>query len=104
MQPLFNSRSDNISSAIYLNENGKFSKKAIEGTSGLWNNLLCADFNGDGLIDVFAGNQGLNTRFKASPEKPLSMYVNDFDKLCIRNIKYERYVQKTLGTCRIYML
>jgi hypothetical protein len=30
-------------------------------------------------MDLVAGNHGLNSNFKATLEKPLSMYVNDFD-------------------------
>jgi len=32
-----------------------------------------------GDVDFVAGNHGLNSRFKASHEKPVSMYVYDFD-------------------------
>ena len=39
-----------------------------------------ADLNGDGFPDIIAGNHGLNSRFKTSPEKPLHMYVKDFDR------------------------
>jgi hypothetical protein len=36
--------------------------------------------NADGLPDIIAGNHGLNSRFKASADQPVSMYVNDFDR------------------------
>lgn len=65
--------------SIWINENGNFVKQEVLGSSGLWNTIFCADFNGDGLIDVLAGNHGLNTRFTASAEKPMRLYVNDFD-------------------------
>ena len=68
---------------VFINENGKFKEKkdafGTEKTEGWWNCLAAGDFNGDGDIDFIAGNHGLNSRFKASPEKPVSMYVNDFD-------------------------
>jgi enediyne biosynthesis protein E4 len=68
---------------IFINENGKFhEKKDAFGTlktQGWWNCIATGDFNGDGYIDFIAGNHGLNSRFKASAEKPVSMYVNDFD-------------------------
>ena len=68
---------------VFLNENGKFVKQTIESglseTSGWWNCLASGDFDQDGDIDFVAGNHGLNSRFKATIEKPVSMYVNDFD-------------------------
>jgi len=68
---------------IFINEQGSFSESqeafGDELTSGWWNCLIPGDFDGDGDIDFVAGNHGLNSRFKASPERPVSMYVNDFD-------------------------
>jgi hypothetical protein len=37
------------------------------------------DFDKDGDLDILAGNWGLNTRLKASKEKPVTLYLNDFD-------------------------
>lgn len=37
------------------------------------------DVDGDGTTDIIAGNLGLNSKFKASVQAPLRMYVNDFD-------------------------
>ena len=68
---------------IFLNEDGIFKehKKAFypENTHGWWNCLAAGDFDSDGDVDFVAGNHGLNSRFKASHEKPVSMYVYDFD-------------------------
>ncbi len=48
-------------------------------TRGWWNCLTTGDFDGDGDMDFVAGNHGFNSRFKASEERPVTMYVNDFD-------------------------
>lgn len=68
---------------IFKNENGTFQEDktafGTDSTSGWWNCLAAGDIDNDGDVDFIAGNHGLNSRFKASPEKPVSMYVNDFD-------------------------
>jgi hypothetical protein len=68
---------------VFINENGRFNeKKDAFGslkTEGWWNCLASGDFDSDGDVDFIAGNHGLNSRFKATPEKPVNMYVNDFD-------------------------
>jgi hypothetical protein len=46
---------------------------------GWWNSLAAADFDGDGDVDYVAGNLGLNTNYKASPDQPLAVYGADFD-------------------------
>jgi len=74
---------DWMSLKVFINENGKFKEDkdafGTDKTAGWWNCLAAGDFNGDGSIDFVAGNHGLNSRFKATPEKPVTMYVSDFD-------------------------
>lgn len=48
--------------------------------AGWYNTLETADFNGDGRMDLVLGNHGLNSRFRASQEKPVILHVNDFDQ------------------------
>jgi len=68
---------------IFHNEKGKL--KEVTGAAGLsksngwWNRIEIADVNNDGYPDIIAANHGLNSRFKASLAKPVSMYVSDFD-------------------------
>lgn len=47
---------------------------------GWWNTIECADLDNDGDDDYILGNHGLNSRFRASKEKPIMCYVNDFDR------------------------
>jgi len=53
--------------------------KGLDQTSGLWNSIEVADIDGNGQNDLIAGNAGLNIKFKASVEKPVSLYLDDFD-------------------------
>jgi hypothetical protein len=68
---------------VFLNKEGIFEEKkdafGTESTEGWWNCIATGDFDGDGDMDFLAGNHGTNSRFHASPDKPVRMYVNDFD-------------------------
>ena len=68
---------------VFENSNGKFSKKNIpdlELTAGLWFSIAEKDIDNDGDMDYFVGNLGLNSKFKAKPEKPFQIFCDDFDK------------------------
>lgn len=70
--------------SVFLNERGKFinstSQFGLDKTNGWWNTVKISDIDKDGDFDIIAGNHGLNSRFRASLEKPVNMYVSDFDK------------------------
>lgn len=69
---------------VFHNEGGRFRETTaalgLDSSNGWWNRLAVADVNGDGYPDLIAGNHGLNSRFRASIAKPVSMYVSDFDE------------------------
>ncbi len=47
-------------------------------TEGWWNVLRAQDLDGDGDLDLAAGNRGLNAQMQASPDKPAAVYAADF--------------------------
>lgn len=49
-------------------------------TNGLYNEIISVDINNDGFKELIVGNYGLNSMFRASIKKPLTLYVNDFDR------------------------
>jgi hypothetical protein len=70
---------------MILSYNGnKFENKTreygLDKTNGMWNVITISDINNDGLMDILAGNTGLNFKWKASVEKPVMLYLDDYDK------------------------
>ncbi|WP_318310522.1 VCBS repeat-containing protein [Flagellimonas crocea] len=68
--------------SIFLNNGKQLVKQQNNGlqqTNGWWNSIELADLDNDGDMDILAGNWGLNTKFNASREKPVTLYINDFD-------------------------
>lgn len=65
---------------VFRNENGTIqSPELIPNSKGWWSRIKAADLDGDGDQDFVLGNWGLNSKFQATVEKPLVMYVSDFD-------------------------
>ncbi|MCX6256224.1 MAG: VCBS repeat-containing protein, partial [Bacteroidia bacterium] len=68
---------------IFINDHGLFTdqseKFGLANTEGWWHTIIAKDLNEDGKVDFILGNHGLNSHFKASSARPLTMYVNDFD-------------------------
>ncbi len=48
-------------------------------TNGWWNCILVDDINGDGRVDLIAGNLGKNSKMQASVTEPATIYISDFD-------------------------
>jgi hypothetical protein len=75
-----------MSPVIFYNRGGTFEKQNIQdnipGSSlkGWWNSLHCADLDGDGLLDILLGNEGLNGRYPANADSTIRLYYDDFDE------------------------
>ncbi|MCB9885289.1 MAG: CRTAC1 family protein, partial [Planctomycetes bacterium] len=80
---------------LLVNDGGKF----VDGTEaaglaahrGWWNSLVAWDVDRDGDLDYVAGNQGLNTKYKATPEHPARLYFGDFDDNGTRDLVEAKY-------------
>jgi len=64
---------------FYGDGSGNFRMEQMSFTEGWWNSIIAEDFDNDGDLDLVAGNLGLNSKLKASPEEPMTLYLKDFD-------------------------
>ena len=75
---------------FFKNKNGLFSKinmnESLPEDKGWWFSIKETDINNDGLKDFVVGNVGLNYKLKASSEKPLTIFSNDFDQDGVNDI------------------
>lgn len=68
---------------VFVNKNGISFEKGnpeFSNTNGWYQTVETGDLNRDGWVDLVFGNHGLNSRFKASQQEPINMYINDFDQ------------------------
>jgi hypothetical protein len=54
-------------------------RAGLAGLTGWWSALAVADVNGDGRLDLIAGNTGLNTKYHATAAEPAELFVGDLD-------------------------
>jgi hypothetical protein len=77
---------------LFMNNKGKLALRDgadddLAKDSGWWLSVDTADMNGDGKLDIIAGNFGYNTKYKeATPLKPKLLYYADFDGTGKKNI------------------
>jgi len=68
---------------LFLNKNGQFADLSDryfpDSLKGWWNRLQVADMDGDGDLDLIAGNWGLNSSIRVSKAEPATIFYNDFD-------------------------
>ncbi len=66
---------------IFTNNGNKFEevKTNLEDMFGWWQTVTATDVNGDGKQDLVLGNMGENFYLQPSKEKPVKLWVNDFD-------------------------
>jgi hypothetical protein len=49
----------------------------LDQTTGWWTGVTTGDIDGDGRLDILAGNWGLNSDYRATPQEPTRVYYGD---------------------------
>ena len=75
-------------------------KYGFSNTEGWWNKILAEDLNGDGELDLIAGNLGENYKFHASVEKPFQVYCDDYDHNGSYDVFLAKYQDKDIVPVR----
>ncbi len=88
------------------NDHGKFidvtQESGISSKTGWWNCITDHDFDGDGDMDYVAGNEGLNSWFKANEKDPITAYSSDFDNDGRFDVVITQYLLSKDGLHRAY--
>lgn len=87
------------------NENGRFrdvsDASGVNNLAGWWNIIVPGDFDKDGDIDYVVSNLGTNSYYKATEQRPVSVYAKDFFKIgsvqCVMTTYFKDKVGGTYG-------
>ena len=67
---------------LFVNRQGRLHDESeavgLARHKGWWNGIAARDFDNDGDMDYVATNFGLNTKYRASQEKPVYVYFGDY--------------------------
>lgn len=72
----------------------------LQNTEGWWDKLVADDIDGDGDMDLVAGNLGENYKFLASTQKPFEVYAKDFDGNGTNDIFLARHLKDIMVPIR----
>ena len=69
---------------VYKYRDGKLTEitadLGLANHTGWWTSVTTGDFDGDGRMDIVAGNWGLNSSYTATPAHPARLYYGDWNE------------------------
>ncbi len=86
---------------IFENQTGQLVNETesfgIDNYKGWWNSVSTGDINGDGRLDILAGNWGMNSKYHLKEDHPLEVYFGDFDDNNVTDIVEAHYDEEFEG-------
>jgi hypothetical protein len=69
---------------------------------GMWRSLVAVDVDGDGDLDLVAGNLGLNCDYRVGPATPMELFATDMDRNGVIDPILFYYIKDRDGVRRSY--